>query len=355
MIKVLQWAKDARKAGGLSVAAQLWEIARLRYGPYRLRAVEYYDYRLFEPGIPWQEKRRFIGSWIKDRVYRVQDPATAALCSDKLEAYRLFHAHGLPFPKLQAVTGLKDFPGAVLLNGQGRLAHWLRHEARYPLFAKPAVSYRGFGGMLLSKYDAASNSLLLGNGERIALTDFTARYGAPGAPAMLFQDLIRPHPAMAAVIGDRVATARLVVLNDGPEPELWRGGLRIPTGTNMFDNFRDGKSGNLLASIDLETGRIKEVYARFNIDQHTIDRHPDTGASFAGFVLPDWPQTVALIKAASKALPGLKIHGWDVAFTPTGPMLIETNPRGDFGIPQFMGQGGLAVPRFLKLYEANTI
>ena len=356
MTSVVKMAQRAKAQSGRSVVAQLIEMARLRYGRHRLRAVEYFDYRLFTPGIPWQEKKQFVGSWIKDRVYRVQDPATAAVCSNKLQAYRLLGDIGLPYPRLLAVTGQEQPPaGALLLADEERLAAWLRHDAPYPLFAKPAVGYRGYGNAKLSGYDRKSDSLILGNGTRAPVAPYAARHGAPGAPILLFQELIRPHPALAAVIGDRASTARIMVLNDSAEPELWRGGLRIPVGKNMVDNFRDGDSGNLLAKLDLETGKIVKAYQKFGLDQREVEQHPDTGQTVVGLTLPDWPQAVALVKAASKAIPGLRIHQWDVAFTNAGPMLVETNPRGDFGIPQFMGHGGMAVPRFLKLYEPQAI
>lgn len=356
MISVVEMARRAKKQCGRSVVAQLIEIACLRYGRYRLRAVEYFDYRLFTPGIPWREKRNYIGSWIKDRVYRVQDPKTAALCSNKLTAYRRFDEIGIPYPRLLAATGQEQPPsGAVWLTNENKLAEWLRYDAPYPIFAKPAVGYRGYGNAKLSGYDRASDSLILGNGTQAPVSTYAARHGAPGAPVLLFQELIRPHPALAAVIGDRASTARIMVLNDGAEPELWRGGLRIPVGKNMVDNFRDGDSGNLLTKLDLQTGKIVKAYQKFGLDQREVEHHPDTGQAVVGLTLPDWPQAVALVKAASKAIPGLRIHHWDVAFTDAGPMLIETNPRGDFGIPQFMGHGGMAVPRFLKLYKSHAI
>ncbi len=353
--QILCDARTAKAQTGRSVLAQLFEIPRLRYGPFRLRAEEYFDYRLFDPAITWMEKQAFVGSWVKDRIFRIQNAEAVALGSDKLRTYRHLESCGLPYPRLIAVTQAGEpFSDIVTLNTEAALTNWLR-TAPYPFFSKPAVSYRGYGNRLVERYDSATEMLHFRDGSSETVTDFSARHGRPGSPPMLFQQLIRPHASLRALIGDRAATARIIVLNDGAEPEIWRGGFRIPSGSSMVDNFHGGKSGAMLARINLETGAFKDVLSGIGLNWQTIDCHPDTNAPYAGFVLPDWPEARRLVIAGSKAMPGLKIHAWDVAFTDSGPMLIETNPRCDFGIPQITEGQGLAVPRFRNLYTDGNI
>ena len=77
----------------------------------------------------------------------------------------------------------------------------------------------------------------------------------------------------------------MVVLNDRPEPELFRASLRIPVGRAMTDSFHEAKHGNLLALVDRETG-------------------------------------VLLVRAAARLFPDLKIIGLDDAFSDRSPLFV---------------------------------
>jgi len=354
-LKLVRDLREAGRRGGRAPLVLALEMLGLRIGRHRLRFEEYLDYRLFRPELTWAQKKRFVGSWIKDRVYRVQDPETARLGSDKLRLYQHLGELGFPHPRLLAATFPSiEIAGVAALRSSAAVADWLR-DAVYPVFMKPAVSYRGFGNKLITAIDRGSDSLVYRDGVREPIAALAGRLGAPGAATMLFQQMIALHPAIATLTGDRVATARILVLNDSTEPEIFRAGFRIPVGDSMVDNFRGGKTSNLLARLDLETGRVIDVLAGIGLDWQTVDRHPDTGVRFAAFTIPDWQAARALVIAASRAMPGLLIHHWDVAFTGSGPVLLETNPRGDFGIPQITTERGLADDRFLRLYGNGRI
>jgi hypothetical protein len=329
------------------------EILRLRAGRHALLPREYFDYRLFEPGMPWAAKKEYLGSWAKDRVYRIHEPEAYAIGRDKLRTYGLLAAHGLRFPAVLAVAHADEvFPGAVQLVDASAATAWLG-SAPYPLFAKPSSSYSGYGGWRIDGCD--HGVLRFGNGETAPIEAFASACFRPGRGAMLFQVLARPHPVLAARIGDRVATARVMVLNDGTPPEIFRAALRIPVGRSMTDNFRGGRSGNLMAQIDIDSGRVKAVRSAIGLDFAEAHRHPDTGELLDDLAVPDWSEARALVIAASRAMPGLKVHSWDVAFTDAGPSLLETNPRGDFPLLQHAAGRGLAEPRFLRLYPEGRI
>lgn len=354
--QIVKSARRAKAQSGRGVIAQLWDIARLQAHRQGVTADLYYDLRLFEPQLSWQQKSEYVGSWIKPRLYRVQGHDAAELFKDKLKAAVFFQENAIPSPPILAAThsGI-DVPGVASLRSPEALKAWLTEQAPYPVFSKPSVSYRGYGNKLIKSLDRASSTLVFGNGRSTPIDDFAALHGAPGKPTLIFQNVLKPHPDIKALIGDRLATARFMILNDRPEPELYRIGLRIPAGNSMVDNFRGGASGNMLARLDPETGRLKDVLTAIGLDWRPVTHHPDTGSPFANFTIPDWAAAISLVLRASRAAPGLKIHSWDVAFTDNGPMLIEDNPAGDFVLVQIASDRGLATPRFMELYAGARI
>ena len=350
--ELLRAAAQARSKTGKSLLTQLADIARLRLSRHSIQPSEYYDLGLF--GMPRRDQRAYVSFWAKDRVYRVQDRQWLAVGNDKLLTYALLEGLGLPYPGVTAVCHPTRFhPGARLLRSADEAAAYLRDEAAYPFFSKPAVSYLGYDNYLVRSLDRAADRLLFGDGGSMPVAEFADRYAARPKGPTIFQELIAPHPQVAAVIGDRVATVRLMILNLDSGPEPYRAALRIPVGSSMVDNFRRGTAGNMFGEVDFETGRIRRVVADIGLDYRTADTHPDTGVAFDGFVLPDWPAALDIAVRASAAMPGLKVHSWDIAFSDRGPLLVETNPRGDFHLVQHAHRAGLAQEPFLSLYAAD--
>ncbi len=346
----LEYARSAKQQSGTSIISQMIDVARLRMSDGGVTADYYYNYRLFEPKFTWHEKKSYVGPWAKTRIYRIQDQETARIFSDKFLSYRHFHEKGWPYPNVLAATHVENgFADIEPLNSEGALRNWLNDESHYPFFCKPSVSYLGYGSMLIVR--AENGQLILGNGSTVSIDSFVSKHGSNNSPTMLFQELIRPHPALEQVIGNRVATARIVVLNGTSQPKILAAGLRIPSGNSMTDNFQSGKSGNMIAFIDLETGRIRKVLNGLGIKWSEASTHPDTGQPLKDLQIPNWSDAVELVLKASRDIAGLKLHGWDVAFSDKGPLLVETNPRGDLNIAQLSpGQGLLANQDFLELY-----
>ncbi len=79
----------------------------------------------------------------------------------------------------------------------------------------------------------------------------------------------------------------------------------------------------MCAPIDVDTGIITHV--AYDKDRITYENHPNTGYPIKGAKIPMWKESLALIKEAGEILPQIGYVGWDVAVTPTGPVLIEGN------------------------------
>jgi hypothetical protein len=113
--------------------------------------------------------------------------------------------------------------------------------------------------------------------------------------------------------------------------------LRIGLGQAPVDNF---SQGNLAAPIDLTTGRLgPAVYKQQRSGR--LAAHPVTGSRIEGREVPDWNRAVAMLEAAAAATPFNPVQGWDVAFTPSGPVIVEANGRWDLGVTQLAPDRGL--------------
>ena len=103
--------------------------------------------------------------------------------------------------------------------------------------------------------------------------------------------------------------------------------LKIPAPGAVVDNFRNGKFGNRLASIDIDTGRLAVVSGRIagSAFVQPFATDPSSGIRLEGFQLPLWQEALASLRSASDAFPELPALAWDMALTDAGPLMIEAN------------------------------
>jgi putative polysaccharide biosynthesis protein len=112
-----------------------------------------------------------------------------------------------------------------------------------------------------------------------------------------------------------------------------------------------GERGSLRVEIARGDGRLGRAVglAPEGMGLTEVEIHPKTGVAFAGFRLPFWPQACGLVEEAASRLVPLQTLGWDVAFTPTGPVIIEANSA--WGPPN--GLGGM--PLLLRMLRERAL
>lgn len=157
--------------------------------------------------------------------------------------------------------------------------------------------------------------------------DLLAALRAEGAGEMLVQPLLAPHPALAHLPGPGAAAARLVTgqWRDGGV-ELLHAMLAVPPEGSATSN------GGERRRLDIETGRtlaLGEGRLRLIWGRREHDTRLDA------LTLPDWARAQSLVLQAHRSFPAPAVLlGWDVAFTPDGPVLIETNAAIGFFLEQ---------------------
>jgi Sugar-transfer associated ATP-grasp len=145
---------------------------------------------------------------------------------------------------------------------------------------------------------------------------------------MIVQAWLRNHPEIADLAGDSLITFRIVTcLDENGRPEVTLAMLRILAKLEPAWHASDGEYA---APIDLATGRLG-LLTGDNMATSLLRyaSHPVTGAPIEGRLLAGWPQIRDLALAAHRGFIHRTVVGWDIAYTPQGPLLLEGNNQFD--------------------------
>lgn len=317
---------------GKGLADQVFEILRLKRGPGMIDPFEYYMYCLYDDErFTPEEKQAFVGIKMMSRLTRkyFKDSFTA-ITTDKIVFREVLERRGVPGPKTHAIYFRKPpktrYDDVELLCGKDALADYLRHRAPYPMFSKPVNQAQSLGVAAVDSHDAAADSLVLADGRVVAMTRYLAAVETYAKTGYLFQERLAPHPVIEAMCGDRICTARVMVIMEHGAPTILRASLKIPAGRHQADNF--WRADNILGGIDIETGTIFRAIQRGGPREVEAETHPDTGAAIQGLTLPGWDTATGLCLKAAEAFPGSPVQGWDIAFCANGPLVLEVEGNG---------------------------
>lgn len=336
---------------GKGAGAQVRDIWRLRFGPGKLRPDEYYYYGLYDDRrFSFADKLQFLGRATQSQIYRACNASEWwFVAHDKLVFYAMLAGQGLPVPQTRALYHKSRRCGdAARLSQPAALAAWLRTEVGGACFAKPVTGIRSIGVAAIEGYEEAGDRLRFMGGQTLPVDDFVAQLEPYRKDGYLFQEMLAPHPALAALIGPRVSTVRLIILLEDDAPAILHALWKIPVGDHPADNF--WRPGNLLAALD-QDGRVTRVVQGIGPDQRELERHPDAGGELKGALFPEWSALTALGLEAATVFPGLRMQAWDIALTDRGPVLVEVNIGGDFNLPQLAHGKGLLDARFKAFLE----
>ena len=127
-----------------------------------------------------------------------------------------------------------------------------------------------------------------------------------------------------------LGTARVVTTNLDGDVRVNMVCLKVPAGGNPIDNFQSGQSGNLIAKIDIDTGRVLKCFGSSPERPwliREVESHPDSGQLLEGFQVPCWEELMETVKRGARAFNEFGTIGWDIGLTEDGPSIIEGNAR----------------------------
>lgn len=104
------------------------------------------------------------------------------------------------------------------------------------------------------------------------------------------------------------------------EPHIICAYFRIGNNGKCVDNFN---SGGMVAPVDEKTGTVTQL--AIDKQKNVYEKHPQTGETIKGFKFPYWNEAIEFCKKACQEIPEMGYVGWDVAFTPEGPLFVEAN------------------------------
>lgn len=133
------------------------------------------------------------------------------------------------------------------------------------------------------------------------------------------EEIIKQHPEVSKIYPDAINTVRVVTILKNGVPHVICAYFRIGNG-KFVDNFN---SGGMVAPVNEVTGEVMD--RAIDKKKNLYETHPQTGARIKGFKFPDWNKAINMCKEAAKVVPQMGYIGWDVCFTPEGPIFVEGN------------------------------
>ncbi len=264
--------------------------------------VGYLDYVIFGFADIGSEKRRTFMT-MDDNIYFVRkynDRESRDIFEDKSRFNRVFAEY-----INRQVLDLRD-------AGSAEFREFCRGKTA--IFAKEPVS---FGGLGVIKVELEED------------TDYEKLYKELMEGKLYdIEELVVQHEKMNELYPKSVNTLRICTVLHGGKVKHMYTIVRMGNGKDV-DN---ATSGGLYTWVD-NNGRMSRLAFCDKLARY-FDTHPITGVRFEGFEIPFFNEAVDLCKRAAMVVPQVQYVGWDVAITPSGPVIIEGNSFTGYDMPQ---------------------
>ncbi|MEM6795650.1 MAG: sugar-transfer associated ATP-grasp domain-containing protein [Acidobacteriota bacterium] len=357
ILRVARTCRDAARHYRAPLPAVLARVTRLKLIE-KFRPKESFLWGIADPS----KGRDTIGRYVsRGRLYRLQarhNPMSLTyLTEDKAVFYAYCQGAGLTVPTLHGVYhrqgGWVAGPRARRLAERREWLDYLREEAPSPLVIKPSKGVYARGLQVLTRQPGGAQS---GSAWRSAAGDLEsaealldALDGDRDYESFVLQSKLVNDPALLELSGSgALQTVRVVTWVDSERvPRVLFACFKVINSEHLSDNFDYGSSGNLLADVDLATGRLRQVQGKhpsgFGLQE--LEAHPATGIRFSEVELPHWRETLELAEHAALAFMPLRTIGWDIGITAEGPSIVEGNVWWDA-----LHNAHQRMPRYLETF-----
>jgi len=325
--------KIVRAFGGLSEAARRYETSllfqlqrfRLLHDQWLFSLDDALFWGLTDPALPDKALGNYMSreaaTRLRKRVNAVEDLANV---NDKARFYRMCSEAGLPIPETLGVLPSGTNSSHRVTDPQTRRIE-VESLPDGHFVAKPVWGMKGKGLRFFEKSGdqfLAAGVALEPESLRVTLSDNSED------DDYVLQRRVFPHEALVRLSGSSaVQSARIVTFVDSEDrPHALFARFKIIRQGNDVDNFVDGEIGNLIADVELDTGRVIKVFEKRpgEVGLRSVTHHPDTGESLS-ITLPGWEKAVQLAFAGARVFKTMRSLAWDIALTPDGPVILEAN------------------------------
>lgn len=132
-------------------------------------------------------------------------------------------------------------------------------------------------------------------------------------------------------------TLRVITVKKDNEVSIPDCFFRMGTGKSFVDN---GSSGGIFVHYDIHNNSMDKVaYKLPESGGNSYYKHPTTGVKFHQMGLPYPEEVICLVTKAAKLFTDIDLIGWDIAFTPDGPLILEANDNPHIVMMQISCKG----------------
>ena len=335
---------------------------------YSINRYSYYLYRLFDPDIPWEEKKTYLLDYEEDyapfkvRLWSLLAPEKyRTLYDNKLVFNRFFGSLGFPLAKVYGVYApVHGFTSdGRSLRDASDLKDWLRTSELREFVFKPVEGTQGHNVLVFAgRPTSNSDGLLTVSGdaydaERLVAStedDAALRAGNPGAytHSYLIEQRIHQHPELTGLVGETLCCIRVqtIITLEGAA-KIIAAVIKLQPNFVGVDHLIHGAIG---AWVDLDSGVLGKGRTRAHL--HYVSTIPGADRPFVGLRVPQWHEVRNLALRAAAAFPWVRSVGWDIAISEGGPVLVEGNERWSTSLIQMPAPHRLMTGEFKALYEA---
>lgn len=313
---------------------------------YRIDPEEAFVYGLLKPPIP--PPNHFISKAELSSIQETINPLDLFLLTeDKTLFHRFCKGWNIPTPKVIAFF-FKDSRGLFQDRMVCHRHEWIDRlqDIKSNLIIKPARGHHGIGvrGFIWSEGLWKSEEKTFSPEQLYDWMDCQNK-------SLIIQELLYCHPSIEALTGSRACqTIRLMTLrSDSGVVFANVAGIKFISGSNLVDNFHHGRTGNIVARINIESGMIVDAVGPMCPGggfKH-INSHPVTGKDIIGYQVPQWEEVLKETANAAISFSPLATVGWDVAVTHDSVLIVEGNFRYDPTFFNLFG-AGIDVRNLLK-------
>lgn len=175
-------------------------------------------------------------------------------------------------------------------------------------------------GAVMAKVPDSLGGIGIAKREAIDIADFAAfREELLAGRQFVLEELVTQHEKMATLCSTSVNTLRVIsYLKPSGEVEVITSVLKMGNG-GAIDNF---SHGGMYTMLDASGTAYSPA---FDGENRTFAVHPATGTPIVGFQVPLYDEVLQFVDALARIVPELPYVGWDIAITPSGPVVIEGN------------------------------
>lgn len=330
---------------GLDRGELVADMDRCSAGLGRITTQEYVELGLYDwDTFSVMDRSSFISDQLHwPIVAKSCDTTWFAATEDKWIAETLLNRAGVPTPQNLAVVdaGIRLYPGTKRIANFSQFREFLSTNGGKPFFCK---ELRGMASVGIFLCEASSHDEVQLAGEGVIPA--SALYERLEGSRYLLQGVVGNHSSFSDMTA-RLSTMRIAVFVFDDTVRVAFAFLKVAADNNIADHFKP--VGNIALGIDIQSGKTTIARERLDIGARTLD--VEAGQRFVGRQLPFWPETLKLVAYVAQVFAPVRFQSMDIAFTNSGPMLIEVNTGGGFGGPQLVYGQGLLQPHFLHFLQ----